>query len=64
MTTSISDVQRMELAEKLLNLLSSQEFYDWYNTGPYCNYISGDDEAPTKQHILNYISDALLRRGV
>lgn len=40
------------IEEKILATLESQKFADWYNTGNFDKYISGDAPTITKEEIL------------
>lgn len=43
-------------AENLLNVFTSQSFFDWYcNGGRFDNYIKGELPTPTKEDILRDI---------
>lgn len=49
--------EQQKLAEKILETLNGQRFADWYNTGRFDTYISGeypkeDPRQPTKEQIL------------
>jgi hypothetical protein len=46
------DKKQKEIAEKVLNMLEGQKFADWYNSGHFDAYISGDLVAPSKNDIL------------
>ena len=41
-----------QLAEKILNTLERQWFADWYNTGNFDKYISGDLPPVSKEQII------------
>lgn len=53
-----------EQMSKLENVLGSQDFYDWYNTGRYYDCISGtnEDGTPTRDDILLDLYKMLKRR--
>ena len=42
-------------AEKILNTLELQRFADWYNSGRFNAYISGDLPTVSKEDIINDI---------
>lgn len=45
-----------EQKEKILDVLSSQKFYDWYcDGGRFDNYIRGEENAPSRDDVLQDI---------
>ncbi len=50
-----------EIAEKILNTLESQRFADWYNTGKFDEYISGD--GTKKERIIGDIKRMFLGKN-
>ena len=49
------DMNKKEIAEKILKTLERQKFADWYRDGDFDRYISGDLYGPTKEEILEKI---------
>jgi len=47
-------------AEHILATLGKQKFYDWYTAGDYDLWITGCENAPSKEVILKYIEDKFL----
>lgn len=40
-----------QLAKTILNILTSQDFFDWYVDGTFASYIQGEFEEGHEKHI-------------
>jgi hypothetical protein len=55
----MSEAQRA-LAERILKMVERQKFADWYaESGDFEKWIAGDPDAPTREQILQSITDML-----
>jgi len=46
-----------EVAERILDTLQKQKFFNWYNHDAFAEWISRVENAPTKEKILADIKD-------
>ena len=45
------------IAEQILSALSKRDFATWFATGDWDSYISADEDAPSREEILNQIKN-------
>lgn len=50
---------KKEVARAILNLISTQDFSDWYERGGFNAWLEGDEDAPADSEILHWIATHL-----
>lgn len=51
----MTDKQKTAIAKLILQTLNREKFAQWYNRGPFDDYITGELNAPSEETILENI---------